>query len=68
MRGQANSFQPLDNPKIRVELIPVVLQRSAGRIVMMIIMPALSSSDQRYEPIIPAMVVGLVVAVSEQMR
>lgn len=65
--GQAQPLDKLDDVKVEVELPPAMLHRSAGRVVMVIVVPAFAAGDGRHEPIVSALVARFIIAIAEDM-
>ena len=68
LAGEAEPFQQLDQVIGRVDLPPPVLVRGAGLIVVVVVVPTLADGNQADQPVIAAVIVGLVIAVAEQVR
>ena len=68
IRGEADHLQHPDLIVRDVELPPPVLIRSAHGIMMMVVVPSFAHGEQCDEPVVAAVIIGLVVRISEQMR
>ncbi len=65
--GQAETLEHEDHAIGQVELPPAMPDRGRGGVAVVVVMPTLSHGHQRDEPVVPAALVGLVIAVTDQV-
>lgn len=67
LRGQPEFLEQLDLIVGDVDFPPTMLVGGARWIVMVVVVPPFAHGQDRDEPVVPAVIVGLVVRVAEEM-
>ena len=65
--GEPQYPEQPDDVIVDIDLPPPVLDRGARRIGVMVIVPSLAASQDRDEPVVPAVVRGLVTSITENV-
>ena len=65
--GQAHERPGLDDVVVQIELPPLVLNRARRLVCMMIVMPAFARRNDGDEPVVHAVIVGVIVAIAKHV-